>query len=137
LDGFSNIKVVNKSNYEIEFNDIDVGSNYEGRITIVDTAPMIYTPDLIKEPVTTVYTRENGKIKVEVLNDGNGGSWVSTDTEKPVYKPLTGLRYVWVTGQRSILREDITYCTSTFWGIDWLAKDPGESFPIQKLILTR
>lgn len=137
LDGFSNINIVNKSNYEIEFNDIEIGSNYEGRITITDTAPMVYDPDSIKEPVTKVYTRENGKVKVEVQNDGKGGSTGKTDTGNAVYEPLKGLRYVWVTGQRSLLREDITYCSASFWGMDWLARDPDDIKDYEKIELDK
>jgi hypothetical protein len=126
LDGFSDISIVNNSDYDIDLNDIKVGTDFEGKVTITDASPMIYTPEKVKDLVVKEYTRSNGKVYEKVLNDGNGRESFAEVTGNAVYKPLDGLRYTWVTGERFVDQESILYCSKSFWGIDWLAKDPGD-----------
>jgi uncharacterized repeat protein (TIGR01451 family) len=137
LDGFSNINIVNNSDYEIEFNDIQVGQDFEGKIRITDTAPMVYNSKNVKEPVTKEYTRVKGVVYERIVNDGNGKESQGTAVVNPAFNPLNGLRYTWVTGERSIDREDIIYCSSSFWGIDWLSRDPDDIKSYTKIKLDK
>ncbi|KNY25392.1 S-layer homology domain-containing protein [Pseudobacteroides cellulosolvens] len=137
LDGFSNINIVNNSNYAIEFNDIKVGQDFEGKIRVTDTAPMVYNSKNISEPVTKEYTRVNGKVFERVVNDGNGNQLSEKEVTNANFTPLSGLRYTWVTGERSVIKEDITYCSSSFWGIDWLSKDPDDIISYEKIKLDK
>ncbi|MCP4992988.1 MAG: hypothetical protein GY934_04255, partial [Gammaproteobacteria bacterium] len=124
VDGYGNISIDNQTEFDVVINRIDTGGKgIEGTIKIVDTAPAINMKTGMPtgdKPIITTYTRVGDKIQVNGVDDPAGSSRTST------YEPLLGQRYVYLTGTdqtKHIYRE---YISASFWGADWLARDPGQ-----------
>ncbi|MBW8381479.1 MAG: hypothetical protein K0M69_03005, partial [Youngiibacter sp.] len=139
LDGFGTISVVNETLYSLAIKALDVGIGSHGTIKITDTSKQTKIGDITYYQITK-YTRAydtgTGKYTITVKTwwsntSEDAATTVVTniaDASVTNYQPTVGYRYVYVLGQDSGIKETYTYATSSWAGIDWLAKDPGSLY---------
>jgi len=135
LDGYASIHIENHTNYDLQVGALDTGRGSEGMVVIKDTAPMTWLPGSYTAPVTTVYTRFGNQIQIwdDVEMNSLRDSYAAD--QNVAYNPLTGLRYSWVTAQSKLTQTSTTYRKSTWLGVDWLAKDPGNIYEQSTILL--
>ena len=80
---------------------------------------------LVDEPVTTTYTRTGDYITVTDTSTVADNVRTSVEQRKDSYQPLPGQRYTFVNGTSSVINQvQVYWHSASFWGIDWLVKDP-------------
>ena len=91
MDGSGSIIITNKSAVDLEIRNVNVGEGVDGIIKITDLDRE--TGNVIR---TTTYTRNGGKVNMDVVVESGAEVPISTTTE---YKPANDLYYIWQTGQ--------------------------------------
>ncbi|MDR2171619.1 MAG: leukotoxin LktA family filamentous adhesin [Planctomycetaceae bacterium] len=125
-DGYGNVEITGRSDYDLVLGTVDTGLGSEGTIRIVDTA---YRTETNTTPKTTIYTRSlnsNGQSVINVQNDGQNQSAIATTS---TYNPKAGRWLKNVTGNKYDLEWNYYYdkdYTIIAWSeIDAFSKDPG------------
>lgn len=137
LDGFATIHIENHTHYDLQVGALDTGRGSEGMVVIKDTAPMTWLPGTYSETVTRVYTRLGNQIQIwDNVDPEDRNLLAYYDADQDIfYQPLAGLRYSWVTAQSKLTQTSTTYRKSTWLGVDWLAKDPGNIYKQSTILL--
>ncbi|MEJ2723028.1 MAG: hypothetical protein P8175_00020 [Deltaproteobacteria bacterium] len=128
LDGYGQIKIENRTKYDLVTKTLDTGHGVQGRLKIIDTA---FTDLATGMPRVREYWRENGQVQMKeyfltppdedpvILFEGQDGGDRTT-----TYSPLDGWRYYWNTGRNFTEQTITTYGSSSWLDIDALAADP-------------
>jgi len=118
LDGYGRVNITNDSGKDIVLGSVDNSTKISGVIKITDLAKKTSSGQYL----TTTYTYNNGAVTA-VTNDGGSST---TSGRSSSYNPVTGERYVWTTGQESIVEETYTKSKNSFWGMDFLVPDEND-----------
>ncbi|QDL54472.1 leukotoxin LktA family filamentous adhesin [Rhodoferax aquaticus] len=119
LDGYGQINITNTSGLDIELTKLDTGKGVAGVIEISDIQSFNDTTGVATIKKTT-YTRENGKVKVAVVNvdKSTSTSWGAERTAN--YNPQTNLAYTFQTGSDASKRTDYRWQGTQWLGnTDW------------------
>ena len=124
-DGYGRLNVTNNSEFDIVFNDIDIGEKISGRIKITDTAQKGTDGNYL----TTTYTRNGNTITAETNGGKKSMITAAVDDDgisSTNYNVLNGQRYVWLEGIENITEKETLYNSASFWGMDWLVPDDAD-----------
>ncbi|MBD2449019.1 DUF4347 domain-containing protein [Nostoc sp. FACHB-152] len=117
LGGYGKINVTNNTPYDLVIKRLDVSQSGAGTLVLKDKAK-----GTSANPFVTIYQKTaNG---VTITTDNGSGSVVSQGSNNSTYNPKSGWRYGWSIGKETRTRTTTTYGTSSWLGIDALAKDP-------------
>ncbi|GEM_PF-3017291 len=133
MDGYGRINITNTTGYDLAVGRLDTGPGVQGTIRITDTArdSSGHYRGAGNTPLVTEITRENGEATTRT-NTGAGGAMQVVDTSSDNYgrstsfHPMADRRFNWINGQTTNWERIEGYETKTTWGVDWLARDPGQ-----------
>ncbi len=121
---------------------IDTGRGGSGTIKITDTSKTTSVDSktyYLSTKYERIYDTEKQaysiKVKTWYTNQSEPSAYTTVDGSSTTYTPTSGYRYVYVTGQVAVNRETFIYGTSSWAGIDWLAKDPGSLRYYQRITI--
>ncbi len=119
-DGLGNIKITANPDYELKLGRVDTGLGAEGTIRIIDTSKGNGS-----DPLTTVYTRVDGKYYVQT-DDGSSPVLI-TDPDESRYVTTSDRWLQTILGSESTLEWKYTYDKDVGYFLwipgDWMAKD--------------
>ncbi|NLY72050.1 MAG: hypothetical protein GX076_10295, partial [Clostridiales bacterium] len=130
LDGYGIIDIQNNTDYAVIIKGLDTGIGSKGVVIITDTSKYIqqggktyyqttrYESEGDQVKITTWYTDDKGNKLNESSNNVN--------KNQAYYNPTEGWRYEWVMGQSITEKRIETYCSKTWLGMDWIARDPDD-----------
>src|SRR5262249_6695538 len=114
LGAYGNVDITNNTAYDIEVKRVDLSNRGEGTLIIRDKLTVSGVPLVtIYRQTAAGLTKQTGSAAPVAV------STVST------YQPLQFALYGWTVGQETATRTTTTRATSSWLGIDDLAKDPG------------
>ncbi len=122
LDGYSQVRITNNSNYQLSLNTIDLGMETHGTLRIND----VRVENGQERVWSTIYTRDYDAVRGDyVVNTQSGYSQNVLDAaltyvgtgRNAVYNPVAGRSYVWLTGQKQATTTVETYYKDKVWGL--------------------
>jgi Ca2+-binding RTX toxin-like protein len=135
-DGYGNIDVRNETSYDLLVQEVDVGSGAKGKLVITDLAASRINAGVRNNKTValqTIFTGDGSSVQIEDNSPTMAAPGAVTGSHTAQYFPVYGVRYEWVTGQAFTLIEKVTYRSSSWLGVDALAKDPANIYKTQVL----